>query len=242
MTTPGTAPRKGTLVLFRHGQTEYNKLGYLTGLDDPPLTDEGEEQAREAGRRINGIVFDKAFSSTLSRAFNTAALALETSQTQVHLLNADGTWQIEKRKEIAEMDFGRFSGRAHRVDPEILNYKRDYDTPFPGGESERQLVDRVQKFYDDELLPRLLRGENVLVVAHAGIVRVFEVVLGVEQVPPNGLMGVKKRIPNAAPTVYECEDGVVQSVAVIENPKALNAANENGLPSAQPKKPHAPGL
>ncbi|MBI3441664.1 MAG: histidine phosphatase family protein [Proteobacteria bacterium] len=217
---------KAKLVILRHGQTEHNKKTLMTGQLDIPLTTVGEEQARAAGKLIGNIRFDKVYSSNLSRAFNTAALALESSGTQVHLLNKDGSWQIEQRREIAELDTGLFTGRDHRTDPEIINYKRDYHTPLPGGESEEQLVTRVQKFFDTEVMPRLARGENVLVVAHAGILRVIGIVLGFEEVPET-IWTVKKHTPNAAPTVYNYEGGVLASFS--------DPANQN-IPPVQVKK------
>lgn len=210
---------KAKLVVLRHGQTEYNKQHLMTGQADVPLTAVGEDQAREAGVLVSHIRFDKVYSSNLSRAFNTAVLAVASSNAQAHLLNADGTWQIEQRAALAELHAGDFTGRSHKTDPEILNWERTYENPIPGGESVRQVVERVQQFFDDEVAPRLARGENVLVVAHAGILRVFDIVLGLESAPGQGLNPAKKRIPNAAPHVYEYEHGVMTGFRLIENPK-----------------------
>jgi len=200
-------PTKGKLVLFRHGQTEYNKLGYLTGLHDAPLTKEGEDQARAAGKALSGITFDKAYSSTLSRAFNTAALALEASGTNNQLKKTDGTWNIEERGEIVEADSGDFTGRNKFTDPEILAYPHAYDVPLPNGESDRQMVERVQKFYNDVLLPRLERGETVMVASHSGIMIAFEIAAGLIPVPTEDIWSNRSKVPNAAPVVFEYTDG-----------------------------------
>jgi len=222
---------KATLVILRHGQTEYNKLQLMTGQRDVPLTATGEEQARAAGTLVSAIRFDKVYSSHLSRAFNTAALALESAKTQTHLLNADGSWRIEQRREIAEHDTGDFTGRSHKTDPEIINFKRAFDIPLPGGESRKQVVERVRDFFDSEVMPRLLRGENVLIVAHAGILRAFDIVLGLEDVPAAGAPLIQKHLPNAAPTVYEYENGVLTGNFPLRNP----VANQNIPPTG--KKP-----
>ncbi len=200
-------PKKGTLVLFRHGQTEYNKLGYLTGLHDAPLTSEGEDQARAAGKSLAGFKFDKAYSSTLSRAFNTAVLALEASGTNDQLKNADGTWNVEQRKEIVEADSGDFTGRNKFTDPEILNYPHAYNIPLPHGESDKQMVERVRKFYNEVLMPRLERGETVLVVSHSGIMIAFEIAAGLKPEPTEDIWSNRSKVPNAAPIVLEYEDG-----------------------------------
>ena len=199
--------KKGTLVLFRHGQTPYNILHYMTGLHDVELTEKGEDQAREAGNLIEGFVFDKAYSSTLKRAFNTASLALDQTTTNDHLKNPDGSWNIEQRKEIVEADSGDFTARNKLTDPEILAYPHKYDIALPGGESDKQMVERVQKFYDEELLPRLERGETVLVVSHSGIMVAFDIVAGIKPVPEGDIWSNRQGIPNAAPVVLEYEDG-----------------------------------
>jgi len=202
-----TTPKKGTLVLFRHGQTPYNLQHFMTGLHDVPLTPQGEQQARDAGALIAPFHFDKAYSSTLQRAFNTAALALEASRTNDHLKNPDGSWNIERRPEIVEADSGDFTARNKLTDPEILNYPHKYDIALPNGESDKQMVERTRKFYEEELMPRLQRGETVLVVSHSGIMAAFEIVAGLKPEPVEDIWSNRHGIPNAAPVVYEYEDG-----------------------------------
>lgn len=198
---------KGTLVLFRHGQTPYNLQHFMTGLHDVPLTEKGEEQAREAGALIRPFHFDKAYSSTLQRAFNTAAIALQASGTNNQLQNPDGSWNIEKRPEIVEADSGDFTARNKLTDPEILAYPHKYDIALPNGESDKQMVERTRKFYEEELMPRLKRGETVLVVSHSGIMAAFEIVAGLKPEPAEDIWSNRHGIPNAAPVVYEYEDG-----------------------------------
>jgi len=217
-------PTKGTLVLFRHGQTEYNKLGYLTGLADIPLTKEGEEQAKAAGKSLRGFVFDKAYSSTLGRAFNTARLALEASGTNNQLKNADGSWDIEQRREIVEADSGDFTGRNKSTDPEILAYPHRYDVPLPHGESDKQMVERVRKFYNDVLLPRLERGETVLVASHSGIMVAFEIAAGLRPEPTEDIWSNRSKVPHAAPVVFEYTDGKLTKNYTLDLPPKPGAA------------------
>lgn len=228
---------KATLVILRHGQTEYNLKKLMTGQRDVPLTPVGEEQARAAGKLVAHIHFDKVYSSPLSRAFNTAALALSAARSETHLLNTDGSWQIEMRKEVIELDTGDFTGRCHKTDPEIIDKKRDhgFDVPLPHGESEKQVVERIRAFFASEVLPRLLNGENVLIVAHSGIVRLFDIAIGLEAEPTAGAPthAVRKTVPNAAPLVYEYVDGNCVNCFSIENPK--DPANQNQPPAAQKK-------
>lgn len=208
---------KAQLVIFRHGETEYNKNHLMTGQREIPLTEKGEGQARDAGKCLSGIKFDSAYSSTLSRAFNTAALALESSAANDHLRKADGTWNIVQDKDIIEGDTGIFTGRNHKTDPDIAEFTKErlYDRAMPGGESDMQLVERVQRFFDRNVMPRLLRGENVMVVCHAGIVRAFEIVLGLEVAPGPGKPRPKKPVHNASPMLYEYEDGKMTSCRLL---------------------------
>lgn len=231
--------KKGTLVIFRHGETEYNKNHLMTGHTDVPLTARGEEQAREAGKLIQNLRFDHAYSSNLSRAFNTASLALSQTTQNAHLKKPDGTWHVVQDADIIEADAGDFTGRNHKKDPEILAFTRTYEKPLPGGESPKQVVERVNRFFEREVLPKLERGENVLVVCHAGIVRAFDYVLGTEKIPADGGSNPnKKRIPNATPTVYEYEDGKLKRFFQIDNPKETDAANQNSIqPVKSPKPP-----
>lgn len=200
--------KRGTLVIFRHGETDHNALSLMTGWLDVPLNKKGEEQAKEAGRRISGFHFDKVYASTLSRAFNSAALALDAAGTQEHLRIRDG-WQIEQNDALKGANMGAFTGRNFKTDPEIVNFGRRYDRKLPGGDSDRDITERVAKFFEEELLPRLKRGETVLVSTHSGTVRALDVALGfVPQPDPSDDQWTDKaRIDNALPVVAEYDDG-----------------------------------
>jgi 2,3-bisphosphoglycerate-dependent phosphoglycerate mutase len=223
---------KATLVLLRHGQTEFNVQKRFTGQIESPLTKDGEAQASAAGVLMKDIPFDKVYSSPLSRAFNTAALALKAA--------GQGNLAIEKEDAIIESDSGDFSGR-HRDDPAIKAWKWIYNEPMPNGESDKEIVARVKKFFDAEVQPRLDKGENVLLVAHSGILKAFDIVLGFEPVPADNASRLGAHVPNAAPLVCDYEDGVMKSHRYIQNPASSQPAsskpaNENKPPRAAAKK------
>jgi 2,3-bisphosphoglycerate-dependent phosphoglycerate mutase len=218
---------KATLVLLRHGETEFNVQGRFTGQLESPLTKTGEAQASAAGVLIKAIPFDKVYSSPLSRAFNTAALALKGAG-QTHL-------DIEKRGAITESNSGDFSG-MHRDSAEIKAWKWIYSEPMPNGESDKEIVARVKKFFDAEVQPRLDRGENVLIVAHSGILKAFDIVLGIEPVPADNESRRGAKVPNAAPLVCNYEDGKLKKHGYIANPATAKPANENKPPRAEAKK------
>lgn len=206
---------KATLVVMRHGETEQNTFRLMTGQLDVPLNATGENQARTAGKLLRklGIIFDKAFSSSLSRSFNTAALALKEAGQNI---------SIEQRKEMVEASAGDYTGRSIDTDAEVAEFVRLrlYDTAPPNGESDKDVVARVRKFYESEVLPRLQRGENVLVVSHAGTTRAFDIVLGLEKEPADGTHRHRRFIHNAGPGVHEFEDGARVKSYDIPNPSS----------------------
>ena len=215
---------KGTLVLFRHGETDHNALNLMTGWLDVGLNAKGVEQAKEAGAIISHFRFDKVFCSTLKRTFNTAVLALESSGTQEHLRTKFG-WAIEQREELKGANMGEFTGRNFKTDPEIVNFGRRYDRKLPGGESDRDITDRVKKFFDAEVLPRLERGETVLISTHSGTMRAFDVALGFVSPPDpaDDQWTDKQRIDNALPVVAEYDDGKLVRHYQMKQPAAKTA-------------------
>lgn len=218
---------KGTLVLLRHGETTYNAQQRMAGHADVPLTPAGEQQARNIGKVIGGFLFDAAYSSTLCRAFNTAALALESAGNNAHLKKPDGSWNISRHDDIRECDAGDFTG-LQLDNPKVLAFERRHGAALPNGESDVQFIARVRNFYDTEVKPRIDKGETVLVVSHAGTMHAFDVILGLETLGPEGLWSTKRRIPNTAALKIDFEDGKVVKEGFIGCPPA----NQN-----QPVKP-----
>ncbi len=202
-----TEVKKGTLTILRHGETVYNENDLITGHHDAPLTYKGIKQAETAGKILKGHVFDHVYSSTLSRAFNTASIILEHTGSNSHLMNKDGSWKIDPRVEIIETNQGIFMGRNKRTDPDVLAHPRESGIPYPGGESHRDVVMRVREFFNAEVLPRLNRGENVLIACHAGIVRAFDRVLDTANIPDGAANDKSVPIQNAAPTIFSFENG-----------------------------------
>lgn len=174
----------GTLVLVRHGQSEWNKLNLFTGWKDVDLTEQGVEEAIEAGRVLSGegLKFDIAFTSDLQRA----------QKTCQHILNGVGQSDLETIRDQAlnERNYGDLVGlnkddaRKKWGDDQVHVWRRSYDTPPPGdeGESLKDTGARVWPYYMQEILPRVLRGETVLVAAHGNSLRSIVMILdGMDQ-------------------------------------------------------------
>ena len=165
------------LVLARHGQSDWNLKNLFTGWKDPGLTDLGIEEARNAGRRLKemGVQFDVAFTSDLGRAQRTCKLILEEI----------GQPDLKTIANLAlnERDYGDLSGlnkddaRARWGEEQVHVWRRSYDVPPPGGESLKDTVARVLPYYIREILPRVMRGERVLVAAHGNSLRALVMVL-----------------------------------------------------------------
>ena len=165
------------LVLVRHGQSDWNLKNLFTGWRDIDLTDKGVAEAREAGRKLKtqGIKFDVAFTSALIRAQRTLDLMLEElGQTKI---------PVFKDQALNERDYGELVGlnkddaRKKWGEEQVHIWRRSYDIAPPGGESLRDTAARVLPYYIQEILPRVLHGEHVLVSAHGNSLRALVMVL-----------------------------------------------------------------
>jgi 2,3-bisphosphoglycerate-dependent phosphoglycerate mutase len=186
------------LVLVRHGQSEWNLKNLFTGWKDPGLTEQGIAEAREAGRKLKaqGLTFDIAFTSVLLRAQHTLDLMLaEIGQTG-----------LPTKKDLAlnERDYGDLSGlnkddaRKRWGEEQVLIWRRSYDVPPPGGESLKDTVARALPYFVQEILPRVLRGERVLISAHGNSLRALIMVL--ERLTPAAIL--KRELATGVPIVY----------------------------------------
>lgn len=186
------------LVLVRHGQSEWNLKNLFTGWRDVDLTETGIAEAKKAGQRLlaEKIRFDVAFTSGLKRAQKTLDLILaEMKQTGIPVI-----------KDIAlnERDYGDLNGmnkddaRKKWGEEQVLLWRRSYDVPPPGGESLKDTIARALPYYVQNILPRVLRGERVLVTAHGNSLRALIMVL--EQHTPESIL--KRELATGVPIIY----------------------------------------
>lgn len=197
------------LVLVRHGQSEWNLKNLFTGWKDPDLTELGVKEAVAAGRKLKdeGLTFDVAFTSVLTRAQRTLDLALkEMGQTGI---------PVTKNLALNERDYGDLSGlnkddaRAKWGEEQVLVWRRSYDVPPPGGESLKDTLARTLPYYVQEILPGVLRGQRTLVAAHGNSLRALIMVL--EKLTPEQIL--KRELGTGAPVVYRLNaDATVASV------------------------------
>ncbi len=191
----------GKLVLVRHGQSEWNKLNLFTGWKDPDLTEQGVEEAIEAGRVLaeKGFKFDIAFTSVLQRAEKTCQMILDgVGQSDLETIHDQA---------LNERNYGDLAGlnkddaREKWGEEQVHIWRRSYDTPPPGdeGESLRDTGARVWPYYMNEILPRVLRGEIVLVAAHGNSLRSLIMVL--DRMTKESIL--KLNLGTGVPIVYD---------------------------------------
>jgi len=186
------------LVLLRHGQSEWNLKNLFTGWCDVDLTAKGVDEARAAGRRLKAraLRFDAAFTSALIRAQHSLDLVLEEM--------SERGIPVVKDPALNERDYGDLSGlnkddaRKTWGDEQVQLWRRSYDVAPPGGESLKDTAARVLPYYIQNILPRVLRGENVLVAAHGNSLRALVMVL--EKLSPDEI--VKREIGTGVPLIY----------------------------------------
>jgi 2,3-bisphosphoglycerate-dependent phosphoglycerate mutase len=186
------------LVLVRHGQSEWNLKNLFTGWRDVDLTENGISEARAAGRRLKaqGLRFDFAFTSALVRAQRSLDLMLEEmGQKNIAVL---------KDQALNERDYGELSGlnkddaRKKWGEEQVHIWRRSYDVAPPGGESLKDTAARVLPYYIQDILPRVLRGDNVMVSAHGNSLRALIMVL--EHLSPRQI--VAREIATGVPLIY----------------------------------------
>jgi 2,3-bisphosphoglycerate-dependent phosphoglycerate mutase len=213
-----------TLVLLRHGQSQWNLENRFTGWWDVDLSEKGVREARAAGALLSerGFDFDCCFTSVLTRAIRTLHLVLH---------EMDRLWlPVAKDWRLNERHYGGLTGlnkqeMADRVGPEQVKiWRRSFDVPppplppdspcdvsrdrryegieVPRTESLKDTIARVIPYYDAEIVPALRAGRRVLIAAHGNSLRGIEKHLS--GISDEDIVGLE--IPTGQPIVYELAD------------------------------------
>ena len=189
----------GTLILVRHGQSDWNLKNLFTGWRNPDLTEQGIGEARNTGKKLKaaGYVPDVYFTSALRRAQHTLDLILEELDiTEV---------TITRSKLLNERDYGDLSGlnkddaRAKWGEEQVLIWRRSFDVPPPGGESLKDTAARTLPYYNAEIVPLLKAGKTVLVAAHGNSLR--SIVMAIENLTPEQIL--KRELGTGEPVIYK---------------------------------------
>jgi 2,3-bisphosphoglycerate-dependent phosphoglycerate mutase len=189
-----------TLVLVRHGQSQWNLENKFTGWVDVPLTAQGEQEAHRAGKQLINLHFDIAFTSDLQRAQKTLAIILgEIGQTNLPII---------KDKALNERHYGDLQGldKAETAkkfgNEQVKIWRRSYDIAPPNGESLKDTAARTLPYFDAQIVPLLKEGKNILVAAHGNSLR--SIVMHLEHLTKDQVLELN--LETAVPRVYELDE------------------------------------
>jgi len=182
-----------TLILLRHGQSQWNLEDKFTGWVDVDLTPEGEAQAMRGGELIRqaGVAIDRCYTSVLTRAIRTSWLALaaarqayvpEVKDWRLNERHYGGLTGLNKTETAAKhgADQVKVWRRSYEIPPPPLEPGGPYDfskdrryagVPLPATESLKTTLERVQPYWEGEIAPKLRAGETLLVAAHGNSLR-----------------------------------------------------------------------
>jgi 2,3-bisphosphoglycerate-dependent phosphoglycerate mutase len=221
---PAMSKKPGTLVMIRHGQSDWNLRNLFTGWTDVDLTEAGKAEARAAGRTLlaEGLDFDLAFTSVLKRAIRT--LWLMQDEMDRMWLPVERSWRLNERHYGALQGLDKAETAARHGAEQVKIWRRSYDVAppplpesdpghprhdrryrdvppadLPGTESLKTTLARVQPYWEQRILPEIRQGRNVLIAAHGNSLRALVKLL--EGISDSDI--VEFNIPTGAPRLYE---------------------------------------
>lgn len=237
-----------TLVLLRHGQSQWNLENRFTGWVDVDITAAGHAEAVAAGElmRAEGLRFDRAHTSVLRRAIRTLYTALD-GMDQLWI-PVDKTWRLNERHYGALQGLDKAETTALHGEAQVKIWRRSYDVPpppmdpgdaghpandpryarldpscLPGTESLATTLDRVLPYWHDQIAPQLKAGQTLLVTAHGNSLRALYKYLN--QVSEAEILEIN--IPTGIPLRFELDDALrVRSFRYLGDPEAARRAAE----------------
>jgi len=208
----------GTLVLIRHGQSQWNLENRFTGWVDIPLTDAGREEARRGAALMKTLRFDRAFTSALQRAQETLRIVLK--------MLGQSAIPVEQDQALNERHYGDLQGlnkteTAKRFgDQQVLLWRRSYDVAPPHGESLKDTAARAVPYFNERILPLVKAGQSILVVAHGNSLRA--IVMSLDRMTNEQVLALN--IATGAPILYEIDaHGTVKQKRVTHLPASETA-------------------
>ena len=235
-----------TLIVVRHGESEWNAKNLFTGWVDVALTEKGRAEAVRAGEQLKaaGLLPDVVHTSLQRRAINTAALALDAADR--HWIPVKRSWRLNERHYGALQGKDKKQTLAEFGEEQFMTWRRSFDTPPPpledssewsqaddpryadlGDERPRteclkDVIERFLPYWETEIVPDLSAGRTVLVAAHGNSLRAL--VKHLDQIGDDDIAGLN--IPTGMPLVYRLDDDLRPTVAGGEylDPEAAAAA------------------
>ncbi len=232
-----------TLILLRHGQSQWNLENRFTGWVDVDLTPQGEAEAKKGGELIAeaGLAIDRCFTSVQTRAIRTSWLALWAAR-QAYVPEVKD-WRLNERHYGGLTGLNKAETAEKHGEEQVKIWRRSYDIPppplaagseydfskdrryagakLPDTESLKTTLDRVQPYWESDIAPCLRKGETLLVAAHGNSLRaIVKLLFGVSD---DAIVGVE--IPTGNPLVIELDASLKPTSA-----RYLDAARATGLP------------
>ena len=192
------------LCLLRHGQSQWNLENRFTGWVDVPLTEAGREEARTAAERLasQGIRFDVAYTSVLSRATESLDIALRVLAQQDLPIHNDPA--LNERMYGDLQGLNKAETAAKFGEEQVHIWRRSYDVPPPNGESLKDTQERTLPYFQARIEPELRASKNVLVVAHGNSLRA--IIMRLEDLTPEQILQVE--LPTGVPWLYRLGEGL----------------------------------
>ena len=218
-----------TVVLLRHGESEWNKENRFTGWKDVDLSEKGRAEAHAAGRLMKeaGFTFDLAFTSVLCRAIKTLGIALD--EMDLLWIPVTKHWRLNERHYGALQGLNKAETAAKHGEQQVKIWRRSYDIPppplapdderwsgrdprykdmkaseIPASESLKDTVARFLPYWHETIAPAIRSGRRVLIAAHGNSLRAL--VKYLDDVPEQDI--VELNIPTGIPLVYELTDAL----------------------------------
>ena len=202
-----------SLVLVRHGQSQWNEKNLFTGWKDPDLTEKGEREAIEAGLALkeSNYKFDIIFTSVLLRAKRTGKLILE--QVGQEDLKTFENEALNERNYGDLVGLNKDDARKKWGEDQVHKWRRSFDIAPPGGESLKMTAERVLPYFEETILPLLKEKSEILVAAHGNSLRAL--VMQLDKLNSDEV--VKLEIPTGMPICYSInEHGQVKNKVLMK--------------------------
>jgi 2,3-bisphosphoglycerate-dependent phosphoglycerate mutase len=197
------------LVMVRHAESVYNKQGLWAGITDVELSEHGIEEAKLTGKQINSIdesINWQLYLSPLKRTQQTAIIAVKSGNLNIN--------NIVISPALIERDYGIYTGmnkwdmKEKLGEEKFLELRRSFDYPIEGGESLKQVVERVIPFYKSNIEPLLQADKDILIIAHGNSLRAM--IKYIENISDEGIAHVE--METGKPRIYDNLSGVLTRV------------------------------